>query len=235
MDHPRSRGVYSSSLDGDHAHWGSSPLARGLHDETPLGGVPLLDHPRSRGVYAALSAWKSPPRGSSPLARGLQRPARSRAAVLRIIPARAGFTDIHHAPEPRLEDHPRSRGVYGTRSARVAARRSDHPRSRGVYRPASRTSPSRAGSSPLARGLHGHGGAPGELDGIIPARAGFTSRSTGRRSKQTDHPRSRGVYRAPACARTHAQGSSPLARGLPNDRSPWAERARIIPARAGFT
>ena len=52
------------------------------------------DHPRTRGVYADDDSVLYQGPGSSPHARGL--PARSDiyAADLRIIPARAGFTDV---------------------------------------------------------------------------------------------------------------------------------------------
>ena len=92
-----------------------------------------------------------------------------------------------------------------------------------------------AGSSPLARGLPDHC-----LDGrlnprIIPARAGFTPRSCAPAPGTADHPRSRGVYLEPERVEFLAEGSSPLARGLPEaDRSRRRE-GRIIPARAGFT
>ena len=91
---------------------GSSPLARGLRD----GGrehaaarriIPAragftsppnrqvhrrTDHPRSRGVYSP-SSWRMPRRvGSSPLARGLHIVRVANLTVIRIIPARAGFT-----------------------------------------------------------------------------------------------------------------------------------------------
>ena len=70
--------------------------------------------------------------GSSPLARGLPFGEAGEDARVRIIPARAGFTQYAYAnPEGDL-DHPRSRGVYVT--ARVVRR-------------------SLFGSSPLARGL----------------------------------------------------------------------------------
>ena len=54
-------------------------------------------------------------------------------------------------------------------------------------------------------------------EGIIPARAGFTPTPISARISTMDHPRSRGVYRktAPVILRFH--GSSPLARGLPDD------------------
>ena len=70
-DHPRSRGVYSSSDSSPSSAAGSSPLARGLHKliedfKKRLGIIParagftdvwttyyqrIRDHPRSRGVY----------------------------------------------------------------------------------------------------------------------------------------------------------------------------------------
>ena len=91
------------------------------------------------------------------------------------------------------------------------------------------------GSSPLARGLRLGGAGHERAGGIIPARAGFTRRRPGRSWGRPDHPRSRGVYgdlrrRAPGRA-----GSSPLARGLRLNPIPERLRARIIPARAGFT
>ena len=51
----------------------------------------------------------------------------------------------------------------------------------------------------------------------------------------TDHPRSRGVYKTAFASLPSAFGSSPLARGLLMVSEPWCGLARIIPARAGFT
>ena len=70
--------------------------------------------------------------GSSPLARGLPMVARMRRREERIIPARAGFTVIATSGMSMFWDHPRSRGVYRTRSGLKTLI---------------------AGSSPLARGL----------------------------------------------------------------------------------
>ena len=50
-----------------------------------------------------------------------------------------------------------------------------------------------------------------------------------------DHPRSRGVYTAPAPTVTMPWGSSPLARGLLGVVGGAEDRRGIIPARAGFT
>ena len=91
------------------------------------------------------------------------------------------------------------------------------------------------GSSPLARGLRGRwrGGWPSW--GIIPARAGFTSRRRGPTGRTRDHPRSRGVYRVGTEGKAALIGSSPLARGLRDTGLIRMKPCRIIPARAGFT
>ena len=112
---------------------------------------------------------------------------------------------------------------------------SDHPRSRGVY---PRARPGRAapsGSSPLARGLRPRAPCPRGPPGIIPARAGFTRRHRGRERQPADHPRSRGVYIPAEAAEAAIEGSSPLARGLPDVRVAGSGGLGIIPARAGFT
>ena len=131
-----------------------------------------------------------------------------------IIPARAGFTVGGADGAGAQADHPRSRGVY----------RGLLPRRRRVE-----------GSSPLARGLHRYPGCYCTGAGIIPARAGFTTPRAPRGRTRPDHPRSRGVY-AEAAGDLHvSEGSSPLARGLPNRRRHRPGSGRIIPARAGFT
>ena len=91
---------------------GSSPLARGLQLARGLAGTGLRiiparagftgggpagparwpDHPRSRGVYNGEPARTTWAGGSSPLARGLQAEFGAPGDVIRIIPARAGFT-----------------------------------------------------------------------------------------------------------------------------------------------
>ena len=152
--------------------------------------------------------------GSSPLARGLPSQRQGADAGGGIIPARAGFT------------HPRARGHR---------RLPDHPRSRGVYTPPPPAQGTPPGSSPLARGLPKNLYDQALAAGIIPARAGFTFRESGRSGGRRDHPRSRGVYPISVAPRPGECGSSPLARGLPADRSVRGLPERIIPARAGFT
>ena len=178
-------------------------------------------------------------RGSSPLARGLRTYAYMLHNVLRIIPARAGFTGVFTLARALGWDHPRSRGVY------AIVNEKEEPLE---------------GSSPLARGLPGLDCEIDRMGRIIPARAGFTKRPPRKPSSPRDHPRSRGVYAQPASVparRPHRRrsdhprsrgvygtgltdsipvcGSSPLARGLRSAPYVEAPLVGIIPARAGFT
>ena len=172
-DHPRSRGVYRTHYRNQAHLLGSSPLARGLRRGCRgLRGrdriIPARagftqpsspswncsrDHPRSRGVYTTILSFLELFTGSSPLARGLPFLGDATVGDWRIIPARAGFTDVLDALPKRHADHPRSRGVYlavaldrrlqggssplarGLRKSCscVRVRWGDHPRSRGVY------------------------------------------------------------------------------------------------------
>ena len=136
--------------------------------------------------------------GSSPLARGLQTHRDELNGKIRIIPARAGFTQPVIRKLIHFTDHPRSRGVYAA-TPRIAARI--------------------VGSSPLARGLPRHDGSHPVWTGIIPARAGFTRSASPRPRWRPDHPRSRGVYVPSGPTTMTRPGSSPLARGLPRRAS----------------
>ena len=192
-DHPRSRGVYFGTSDTFKGTFGSSPLARGLlapnttqltvsriiparagfTDESIARLDELTDHPRSRGVYWNDSDLCPLGGGSSPLARGLQAYFQAARNVGRIIPARAGFTTHHPSRKHTIPDHPRSRGVYESKT--IKPRR-------------------HAGSSPLARGLPVDDNTLRRAFRIIPARAGFTKDKALRGAQNRDHPRSRGVY-----------------------------------------
>ena len=172
-DHPRSRGVYSSTPPILSPYCGSSPLARGLlqivhREHDPRRIIPARagltrdgtrrasareDHPRSRGVYGPDDDGSIDAFGSSPLARGLLSCSEGPALKERIIPARAGFTAL--LP---------SCGTSGR----------DHPRSRGVYQYVKFSMHRKFGSSPLARGLRERPAGLRRVGRIIPARAGFT-------------------------------------------------------------
>ena len=139
-DHPRSRGVYAATSKSVMIDSGSSPLARGLlrcqrrallrHGIIParagFTGRPAshrlteTDHPRSRGVYSHKIVFSENDLGSSPLARGLHVSAMVSNGLVRIIPARAGFTWYNPPSAPLHPDHPRSRGVYAAVLAIVA-------------------------------------------------------------------------------------------------------------------
>ena len=177
-DHPRSRGVYKRMSCPRSERSGSSPLARGLRRRTmvlwitrriiparagftrSLGAATEAhrDHPRSRGVYRPRRLSRRTRAGSSPLARGLPVEEADPRFDDRIIPARAGFTGRHPRRRLGCPDHPRSRGVYITRSL---------------------TLPQVRGSSPLARGLRAVLTFDIHRLGIIPARAGFTCPQSG--------------------------------------------------------
>ena len=214
QDHPRSRGVYPEYACTILISAGSSPLARGLllveiKYAQRIGIIPARagftvgldggvqvtrDHPRSRGVYHLRRVLRAERQGSSPLARGLPRWRDSSVPEWRIIPARAGFTGKHQLVFRAKRDHPRSRGVY----AFMAPLRSPT-----------------IGSSPLARGLRDTIEEVQTGLRIIPARAGFTVRARRVGRVESDHPRSRGVYRILVLTALRRCGSSPLARGLP--------------------
>ena len=192
---------------------GSSPLARGLPaavcvDCCRTGIIParagftgfrrlrtgrLADHPRSRGVYRDGRGGDRAAGGSSPLARGLRAHRALTTTGHGIIPARAGFTYLLSSITKKIQDHPRSRGVYALR----------HVLGLGGQ-----------GSSPLARGLRTSRPRRYRRYRIIPARAGFTPGAESTDALTQDHPRSRGVYPRWRPIAPMPVGSSPLARGL---------------------
>ena len=172
-----------------------------------------------------------------------------------IIPARAGFTQRVSWPYPRLQDHPRSRGVYSDLTNWQTTNPGSSPLARGLqareYSPQRdyRIIPARAGftalaistltdafgSSPLARGLRNPIDKRVAELRIIPARAGFTAADAENTSRNSDHPRSRGVYSRAELDQYLKEGSSPLARGLHVEGQAGPVGLGIIPARAGFT
>ena len=228
------RGGNASGLTILRRKLGSSPLARGKRltpviniltvriipacaGETSDAAGRVLnaaDHPRLRGGNLEEFGGSVETFGSSPLARGkLSRsmPLRSRS---RIIPACAGETQPRHPTQRAGADHPRLRG--GNPSATVMTARA-------------------RGSSPLARGKHGRGHRRRRGLRIIPACAGETAASGGRRPWVRDHPRLRGGNPDAGVEGPLWLGSSPLARGKLSPSPVAAVGARIIPACAGET
>ena len=76
------------------------PARAGFTSATNGCAVRTRDHPRSRGVYKYLTITVEVEDGSSPLARGLQSLLSESLAQLRIIPARAGFTQSQGTAGP---------------------------------------------------------------------------------------------------------------------------------------
>ena len=152
---------------------GSSPLARGTPIRQPLSplavrliparagntfGPRAFDqvqaaHPRSRGEHASSSLRSCPHLGSSPLARGTPIRQPLSPLAVRLIPARAGNTELVSRSSTASSAHPRSRGEHTL-----------------MFLTADRT----LGSSPLARGTPE--GVVGVIytSRLIPARAGNT-------------------------------------------------------------
>ena len=73
------------------------------------------------------------------------------------------------------------------------------------------------------------------MNGLIPARAGNTSRRPHRRTGEGAHPRSRGEHREVGAVRLDELGSSPLARGTRAAFALSVQSSGLIPARAGNT
>ena len=233
-DHPRSCGANLASTISLPRSSGSSPLVRGQRHPVRRGQtvqriIParagptwvitvaasiLPDHPRSCGANCGFPPLPGSVSGSSPLVRGQQGLRWVFRGRYRIIPARAGPTNVSQNLRATLPDHPRS---CGANSAFLAA------------------SSSAAGSSPLVRGQ------PQCLTNrilrlrIIPARAGPTVQPQPLAETYTDHPRSCGANGNYRGAEPCAAGSSPLVRGQLGDDSDSGHDVRIIPARAGPT
>ena len=180
---------------------------------------------------------------------------RFRRGSLRIIPARAGFTDPIRPPLIGSRDHPRSRGVYVAVVRAAVRMRGSSPLARGLLltprptRPRGGIIPARAGFTeyqnlvpprlgdhPRSRGVYvRRRGRPSPLGGSSPLARGLPGIASGTSWPTTDHPRSRGVYIPRYASLPQAEGSSPLARGLLVPGGSPVASGGIIPARAGFT
>ena len=71
--------------------------------------------------------------------------------------------------------------------------------------------------------------------GIIPAHAGLTMKSTWSRKKRRDHPRACGAHIRSSCTSVNQTGSSPRMRGSHYAIISLWNRYGIIPAHAGLT
>ena len=212
--HPRSRGEHLEISKTPQLVQGSSPLARGTHNGSPVslnlnGLIPARAgntthrppypwhrraHPRSRGEHFPLIDPELQNQGSSPLARGTPPLGGQRRPARGLIPARAGNT----------------KRVCSKSSPKWA-----HPRSRGEHNASMFTDPHSSGSSPLARGTL--------FGGYLPLSLGWA------------HPRSRGEHLVRVVPLLLPKGSSPLARGTLSVMVAGEDELGLIPARAGNT
>ena len=94
---------------------------------------------------------------------------------------------------------------------------------------------SELGSSPLVRGALNNSQFDIVSFGIIPARAGSTTRGHKALKVREDHPRSCGEHSDTGYFHVTLNGSSPLVRGAPCCGGHNPDRVGIIPARAGST
>ena len=232
--HPRSRGEHGGQWLVWGGQWGSSPLARGTPgvaaaDFCKIGLIPARAgntacvarkfagsraHPRSRGEHSTLCGSKITGAGSSPLARGTPESCADGPGYRGLIPARAGNTCVHAMSCRFPRAHPRSRGEHFILSARLLWR---------------------MGSSPLARGTPPSVTPGGALIGLIPARAGNTTKPVANMEPPWAHPRSRGEHGIGYASGSCRTGSSPLARGTPIEKVSKCLNDGLIPARAGNT
>ena len=91
------------------------------------------------------------------------------------------------------------------------------------------------GSSPRGRGKPRTHGAHARADGLIPARAGKTTRRRASPPTSRAHPRAGGENTAMQSLNGSIPGSSPRGRGKLEVWSEGSLRWRLIPARAGKT
>ena len=232
--HPRSCGDHPFTPRFSIPQTGSSPLVRGPRIQPPdvslvEGVIPARagttsptcrssrhrwGHPRSCGDHLQWSGIPAHLTGSSPLVRGPLREDGSVHGLIGVIPARAGTTLTGGSHGRPGRGHPRSCG--------------DHPRSTAESARA-------AGSSPLVRGPRLLVRARWPLDGVIPARAGTTLRTSASGCASRGHPRSCGDHGSLGEHVLHYTGSSPLVRGPRRVRLRRTKGDGVIPARAGTT
>ena len=155
-------------------------------------------------------------------------------AILRIIPAHAGFTWVLFPIRSYRGDHPRTRGVYSLSTYAATRPSGSSPHTRGLLAEQEvdtfnyRIIPAHAGFTieshvydpnredhPRTRGVYVNRlFAVSARFGIIPAHAGFTTGRLRTRFLSLDHPRTRGVYQYWPVRAMAAVGSSPHTRGL---------------------
>ena len=150
--------------------------------------------------------------GSSPHARGTPACEPWRDRRIRFIPACAGNAGEH---------------------VKVGKSTPVHPRMRGERTPSTEPCRSPVGSSPHARGTRCLGPVARGSRRFIPACAGNASGSGPATAVRSVHPRMRGERSIHSMAHARSDGSSPHARGTPQQPAEYLRPRRFIPACAG--
>ncbi len=171
-------------------------------------------HPRGRGEHQLAGAGFAEGHGSSPRARGTRLNGNKHQVGRRFIPAGAGNTRDRLAADDVEAVHPRGRGEHSCRRSTSRPNDGSSPRARGTLRTA-------VDSQHAAR--------------FIPAGAGNTRNTAGRRRLGSVHPRGRGEHVPTAFQGDKSRGSSPRARGTRLHQVQRRRHGRFIPAGAGNT
>ena len=149
-------------------------------------------HPRACGENWAPTSIVVSPTGSSPRVRGKPAERDLLAVQRRLIPARAGKTHRRDLVQDGGGAHPRACGENTTPPP---------------------TQPTLHGSSPRVRGKLERNNFESAIGGLIPARAGKTTRGLSSRSGSWAHPRACGENDGHGGPGGVARGSSPRVRG----------------------
>ena len=171
-------------------------------------------HPRAGGENPHKVEFDVPTNGSSPRGRGKRVALGSCVGGVGLIPARAGKTGALEALEEATAAHPRAGGENG---------------------PVSCAGRKVTGSSPRGRGKPVIPDDVRDRAGLIPARAGKTSRCNPHRLARRAHPRAGGENSRAFAAAGALTGSSPRGRGKLRVQRRTETLLGLIPARAGKT
>ena len=239
----------------DHSLDRLTPASAGRTPSRPTAAAASWAHPRERG-----EDWGREPRpgarvGLTPASAGRtaarSRPPRAARAHPRergedttrksICVLAAGSPPRARGGPDRAEDHRSRAGLTPASAGRTTRPRTStgcswaYPRERGEDMRAHTRSGWRAGSPPRARGGRHPGGHGDHLEGLTPASAGRTTRSSRTRAWSTAHPRERGEDAVLGVDAAQVVGSPPRARGGPGRHHRRDRLPGLTPASAGRT
>ena len=172
--HPRSRGENRNTSEAEGVLERLIPAHAGKTDDCAGAGHLLGAHPRSRGENRNDSVRALGVAGSSPLTRGKRIGSDDLQAVLGLIPAHAGKTELTVLVYDDQRAHPRSRGENDAGGPHLGGLARLIPAHAGKTITQASLKTDEAGSSPLTRGKRVAPEQQVARDGLIPAHAGKT-------------------------------------------------------------